>query len=276
MKAILVSILPALITLQLLTVNIKSQTSTGYDSKFVNQSIPDRMIPGQKYNLIVTFQNSGTVSWVPGEVRLKLFSNEDSKSPVWAVSELDLTKTIESENTATFEITVTAPSTAGVYKISAQLTNSAGVFGDVSKILEISVNNEVGFNDALNSSAFVEQTVPSEMEAGKFYKVMVSYTNTGKTSWDKGNYRLIMLDAAGNPLTGNFWNSYSVSLDETISPGGSKVFNFDVVPYSPGTYTLQWRLASGETGLFGDVSNPAVVTVTPVPEIKNEGKSGKQ
>ncbi|MBE2227204.1 MAG: hypothetical protein IAE93_07685 [Ignavibacteria bacterium] len=276
MKAILVSILPALITLQLLTVNIKSQTSTGYDSKFVNQSIPDRMIPGQKYNLIVTFQNSGTVSWVPGEVRLKLFSNEDSKSPVWAVSELDLTKTIESENTATFEITVTAPSTAGVYKISAQLTNSAGVFGDVSKILEISVNNEVGFNDALNSSAFVEQTVPSEMEAGKSYKVMVSYTNTGKTSWDKGNYRLIMLDAAGNPLTGNFWNSYSVSLDETISPGGSKVFNFDVVPYSPGTYTLQWRLASGEMGLFGDVSNPAVVTVTPVPEIKNEGKSGKQ
>jgi hypothetical protein len=85
-----------------------------------------------------------------------------------------------------------------------------------------------------------------------------------------------MLDAAGNPLTGNFWNTYSVSLDENISPGSSKVFNFDVIPFAPGTYTLQWRLASGETGLFGDLSNPAVVTVTPVPEIKNEGKSGKQ
>jgi hypothetical protein len=85
-----------------------------------------------------------------------------------------------------------------------------------------------------------------------------------------------MLDAAGNPLTGNFWNTYSVSLDENIAPGSSKVFNFDVIPFAPGTYTLQWRMASGETGLFGDLSNPAVVTVTPVPEIKNEGKSGKQ
>ena len=261
---------------QLLSFSINSQTKMGYDSKFVNQSIPDRMTPGQKYNLIVTFQNSGSSSWAPGEVRLKLFSNEETKSPVWAVSELDLVKTIESENTATFEITVTAPTIAGVYKISAQLTNSAGVFGDVSKILEISVSNEVGFNDALNSSAFVEQTVPSQMEAGKSYKVMISYTNTGKTSWDKGSYRPIMLDPSGNPLTGNFWNNYSVSLDETITPGGSKVFNFDIIPYSPGTYTLQWRIASGETGLFGDVSNPAVVTVTPVPEIKNEGKSGKQ
>ena len=261
---------------QLLSFSINSQTKMGYDSKFVNQSIPDRMTPGQKYNLIVTFQNSGSSSWAPGEVRLKLFSNEETKSPVWAVSELDLVKTIESENTATFEITVSAPSEEGVYKISTQLTNSAGVFGDVSKILEISVSRNVGLNDALNSSAFVEQTVPTLMEAGKSYKVMISYTNTGKTSWDKGSYRLIMLDPSGNPLTGNFWNSYSVSLDETISPGGSKVFNFDLIPYSAGTYTLQWRIASGETGLFGDVSNPAVVTVTPVPEIKNEGKSGKQ
>ncbi len=273
---VLIRVVFALIALQLFGFNINAQTKMGYDSKFVNQSIPDRMTPGQKYNLIVTFQNSGSTSWIPGEVRLKLFSNEDSKTPVWAVSELDLVKTIESENTATFEITVTAPSEEGVYKISSQLTNSAGVFGDVSKILEISVSRNVGLNDALNSSAFVEQTVPSQMEAGKSYKVMISYTNTGKTSWDKGSYRLIMLDPSGNPLTGNFWNSYSVSLDETIIPGGSKVFNFEIIPYSPGTYTLQWRIASGETGLFGDVSNPAVVTVTPVPEIKNEGKSGKQ
>lgn len=253
-----------------------TNSQSGFDSKFVNQSVPDRMSPGQKYNLIITFQNSGSIAWAPGEVRLKLYSNEDSKTPVWAVSELDLVKTIESENTATFEITVTAPNTEGVYKFSSQLTNSAGIFGEISKPLEISVSREVTFNDALNSSAFVEQTVPAVMEAGKSYKVMVSYTNTGKTTWEKGNYRLIMLDAAGNPLSGNFWNTYSVSLDESIAPGGSKVFNFDIIPFAPGSYTVQWRMAAGDKGLFGDVSNPAVITVSPVPEIKNEGKSGKQ
>ena len=248
----------------------------GFDSKFVNQSVPDRMSPGQKYNLIITYQNTGSTSWIPGEVRLKLSSDEDSKTPVWTVSELDLVKTIESGNTATFEITITAPVSDGVYKFSSHLTNSAGVFGETSKPLEISVSKEVNLNDALNSAAFVEQTVPAVMEAGKSYKVMVSYTNTGKTTWEKGNYRLIMLDAAGNPLSGNFWNTYSVSLDESIAPGGSKVFNFDIIPFAPGSYTVQWRMAAGDRGLFGDVSNPAVITVTPVPEIKNEGKSGKQ
>lgn len=247
-----------------------------FDSKFVNQSIPDMMIQGQNYNLIITFQNSGSNSWMPGEVRLKLFSNDDVKTPIWSASELDLVKIIEPGNTATFEVTVTAPVTEGVYKFSSQLTNSAGLFGDVSKQMEVTVSKSVGINDALNSSAFVEQTVPSTMEAGKPYKVMVSYTNTGKTTWDKNSYRLVMLDAAGNPLSGNFWNNYSVKLDDNVNPGGSKVFNFEIIPLTAGTYTLQWRLASGETGLFGDVSNPAVITVNPVPEIKNEGKSGKQ
>ncbi|MBK8549501.1 MAG: hypothetical protein IPL53_00015 [Ignavibacteria bacterium] len=66
MKAtLLVRVVFALIALQLFGFNINSQTKMGYDSKFVNQSIPDRMTPGQKYNLIVTFQNSGSTSWVP-------------------------------------------------------------------------------------------------------------------------------------------------------------------------------------------------------------------
>jgi hypothetical protein len=246
-----------------------------YDSKYISQSIPDRMIPGSKYNIIMSFLNSGTDTWVPGTVRLKLLPDDENKS-LWSISELELTKMIEPGNTATIEFTVAAPSTAGVYKLAGRLTSNGSYFGEQSKSLEIAVNSDVSLTEALNSAAFVEQTVPAVMEAGKKYKVMISYTNTGKTTWNQNSYRLIMLDAAGNPLTGNFWNTYSVSLDENISPGSSKVFNFDVIPFAPGTYTLQWRLASGETGLFGDLSNPAVVTVTPVPEIKNEGKSGKQ
>lgn len=246
-----------------------------FDSKYVSQSIPDRMIPGSKYNIILSFMNSGTDTWVPGVVRLKILPDDESKS-VWSVSEFEITKMIEPGNTATIELTVTAPSAAGVYKLAGRLTANGSYFGEPSKSLEISVNSDVSMTEALNSAAFVEQTVPSIMEAGKKYKVMISYTNTGKTTWNQNSYRLIMLDASGNALTGNFWNTYSVSLDENIPPGSSKVFNFDIIPFAPGTYTLQWRLASGETGLFGDLSNPAVVTVNPVPEIKNEGKSGKQ
>lgn len=253
-----------------------SEKSEIFDSKFINQSVPDMMIPGQKYTLILTFQNSGTGAWLTDDVKLVIFSNEDITTPVWGISEFVPAIKTDAGNTATFKIDVTAPVNEGVYLFKSQLSGSRGLFGDVSKPIEISVNRNVNLNDALNSSAFVEQTIPKQMTAGNSYTVMISFTNTGKTSWDKDSYRLVMLDAAGNPLTGNFWNTYSVNLDETIKPGGSKVFNFEIIPFAPGSYTLQWRMASGEIGLFGDITNPAVITVSPVPEIKNEGKSGKQ
>jgi hypothetical protein len=85
-----------------------------------------------------------------------------------------------------------------------------------------------------------------------------------------------MLDAAGNYMTGTNWGKFTVSLDENIKPGSSKVFNFEIIPLEAGTYTLQWRMASGDSGLFGDATNPAVVKVNPLVKKKNEGKRGKQ
>ncbi len=264
-----------LITLAIVSINLLAQSNSAYNSKFMNQSVPDRMSPGQKYNLILTYQNAGTTTWVPGEVKLKIFSDDDKKQSIWSVNEFDLPENIEPGSTVSFMVDLTAPTTEGVHLFSSQLHNSQGFFGETGKALEISISREVGLSDAFNSSAFVEQTVPPVMEVGKPYKVMISYTNTGSVSWPKDMYRLVMLDAAGNAMKSSKWSNISVNLDETIRPGSSKVFNFEIIPIESGTYTLQWRMASGETGLFGDVTNPAVITVNPVIEKKNEGKSGK-
>ncbi len=259
-----------------LTGGLLAQPGSSYNSKFMNQSIPDMMSPGQKYNLIITFENSGRTTWIPGEVKLRIYSDEDRMKSIWSVSEIDLSNKIDPGSSISFMINLVAPASEGVYHFISQLYNTAGYFGETGKQLEISVNKETGRTDSFNSSAFVEQTVPSVMEAGKPYKIMISYTNTGNTSWIKGSYRLVMLDAAGNYMTGINWGKFTVSLDENIKPGSSKVFNFEIIPVEAGTYTLQWRMASSETGLFGDATNPAVVKVNPVVKKKNEGKSGKQ
>jgi hypothetical protein len=257
-----------------LVFNIYSQVD---NARFITQSVPDRMAPGQTYNLIVTFENNGTTYWSPGNYRLRIPSAGDGTiSSVWSTNEMDLVKTIEPGNTASFEVKVTAPSTEGVYPFSAQLIHGSYSFGESSKPLDITVTKQVNYNEALNSSAFVEQSVPAVMEAGKSYKIMVSLTNTGKTVWTPDAYRLVMLDASGKAYTGGSWNTYSVPLSESISPGGSKVFNFDIMPILPGTYTMQWRMASSETGLFGDATSPAVVTVNKIEIKKNEGKSGNE
>lgn len=247
--------------------------STIDNSKFVNQSVPERMSPGESYNLVLTFENNGTTSWVPGDYRLRI-SPLTSSASEWSINEMDLTQRIESGNTASFEVKVTAPSTEGVYPFSAKLIHNNFEFGEQSTPVNITVTKQVNILEGLNSAAFVEQTVPQVMETGKSYKVMISFTNTGKTTWSTGLYRLVMLDASGKAYTGSTWSTYSQSLSESIPPGGSKVFNFDISSMLPGTYTVQWRMASSETGLFGDVTSPAVITVVNPPEIKNEGKSG--
>ena len=252
-----------------------AQTQTVDNARFINQSIPDRMNPGETYNLILTFENTGSTSW-NSDYSIRVNSVDQKINSVWSVSEMELGRVIEPGNTATIELKVTAPTAEGVYPFRADLLHGSNVFGESSKPVEISVSKQVGYNDALNSSAFVEQTVPSEMQEGRSYKVLVSMTNTGKTTWKTGSYRLIMLDASGNPLTGGVWNSYSVGIDEDITPGGTKVFNFDVTPLVAGTYPLQWRMASGDNGLFGDASNTSVVTVTKQEEKKNFGKEGKE
>lgn len=255
-----------------ITTNITAQVD---NSKFVTQSVPDRMVPGQTYNLIVTFENNGSTSWAPGDYKLRVTST-DGKTPSWTGGEMDLVKVIEPGNTATFEVKVTAPSSEGIYPFMAQLTRSGNTFGETSKALDVTVSPSVGVTDLLNSSAFVQQTVPKEMEIGKPYKVMVSMTNTGKTTWTPGNYRLVMLDAAGGTYSGANWGTYSVGIDENIAPGGTKVFNFEVVPIVDGNYSLQWRMAAGDNGLFGDASNVSTVTVNKIPEKKNVGKEGKE
>jgi hypothetical protein len=259
-----------LLTAMLLSVQFSISQSTIDNSKFVNQSIPDQMAPGQGYTLIVTYENNGTTSWVPGEYRLRVLSDNEN---VWSISDMDLTQTVEPGNTASFNVAVKSPSSDGVYPFYTQLLRNGNIFGEPSKRIDVSVSRQVS---TLNNSAFVEQTIPSQMETGSVYKVSISMTNTGMTSWSPSMYRLVLLDASGTAYSGGNWSKYSSELTETIQPGASKVFTFELLPLVPGTYTLQWRMATSEGGLFGDASNPAVVTVK-APEVKkNEGKSGKE
>lgn len=256
--------------------NAWTQTRTVDNAKFITQSIPGRMSPEQTYNLIVTFENIGTTTWYPGGYKLRISSGANSSYSVWSVSDLDIVKRIDPGTSVSFEVKVTAPSTEGVYPFTAQLVHGDYIFGETNKTVDISVSREVSYNDALNSSAFVEQTIPTLMTAGKPYKITVSMTNTGKTTWMSHTYRLVMLDASGKAFTGSNWSTYSAEINENVAPGGTKVFSFEIIPLLPGAYTLQWRMASSETGLFGDATKAVVVRVEMAPKKKSEGKRGKE
>src|SRR5215204_2352068 len=102
------------------------------NSKFINQSVPDRMTPGQTYNLLVTFENNGSTYWTPGEYRLRVTSGDSPPNTIWSTSDHDLVKIIEPGNTVTFEVRVTAPTTESVYPFMAQLLHGSYPFGETN------------------------------------------------------------------------------------------------------------------------------------------------
>lgn len=42
------------------------------NSNFVSQSVPDNMVAGETYKVIVTFKNVGTTTWRPDEYKLRI------------------------------------------------------------------------------------------------------------------------------------------------------------------------------------------------------------
>jgi RHS repeat-associated protein len=110
-------------------------------------------------------------------------------------------------------------------------------------------------------AAFVSQSVPATMAAGKSYSVSVTMRNSGNTAWTVAEaYKL----GAQNPQDNQNWvMSRRVALDSTVNPGEQKTFAFTVnAPTVPGTYNFQWQMLR-EPGLwFGAQSTSVPVNVT--------------
>lgn len=260
----------------LLPVYTQGQNSTVDNSKFISHSIPDNMTAGETYNVVVTYENSGTTIWNAGEYKLRVLgtgNNTYTGTNVWGVSDQSLTSHIEPGKTLTFELKLIAPTAEGSYTFQTELIRGNNKFGESSQLVSVSVGSGSGTGYLLSSAAFVEQTVQDKMDAGKNYKVMITMTNTGKTTWTPGLYRLSFLDPDGTGTTDKKWGMNSVEITENIAPGATKVFVFDVTAPEAGNYTLQWRMSGSQTGLFGDATKIAVIEVTPSrDETKDEGK----
>jgi hypothetical protein len=247
------------------------------NARFISQSVPDNVASGQTYTFVVTYENNGTLSWTPNDYRLKILSIDAKAFNVWGIDEIPLAQVVEVGHSISFEIKITAPTTEGTYQFQTQMSRTGNYFGEPSKRLDLVVAFGQTTSEIVNSAAFVEQSVPKAMETGKQYKVMIAMSNTGKTSWTPGSYRLVLLDPSGDRIGNSvLWSTSSIELSETIAPGSSKVFNFELTPYVAGTYTLQWRMSSSNGGLFGDASNPETVTVLNIEPKKNMGKKGNE
>lgn len=121
-----------------------------------------------------------------------------------------------------------------------------------------------------DNAAYLSQSTPGIMEPGKTYDVSISMKNTGSTTWQKGNYKLRLMNQTES--ISKLWGISDVDLGSNIAPNESVTFSFSVkAPETPGDYNLQYQIANGNA-FFGEptANIPVTVTDAKVPPVKTD------
>ena len=111
-----------------------------YNSQFVSQSVPSTMQTANSYPVSVTFTNTGTATWAPGQYIL--YSQNAPGNNRWRVNSVPLPSSVAPGASVTFNFTVYAPITPGTYNFQWRLRKSGtGDFGALSTNVPVVVNN---------------------------------------------------------------------------------------------------------------------------------------
>lgn len=216
------------------------------------------MVAGQSYSVSVTMRNTGANTWTAAQ-SYRLGSAYPRDNVTWGTNRVDLASgdAIATGQQKTFAFTVRAPSTPGTYYFQWQMVRYGGTwFGARSAIVAVVVIR------ATDGAAFVTQSVPSAMVAGRSYTVSVTMQNTGTTTWTAAqSYGL----GSTTPLNNTTWGMSRAALAGTdrVAPGQRKTFSWAVqAPATPGTYVFQWRMVRGSSTWFGSSSTYVAVRVS--------------
>jgi hypothetical protein len=110
------------------------------NAKFVSQTVPGSMEAGQTYDVIVTMKNTGTVTWNPGENRLKISTKGADNTGNWSVANVELSSPVYSGTDVTFSFKVTAPDKEGYYNFQSQIVKAEKFFGEPSTNVIVNVH----------------------------------------------------------------------------------------------------------------------------------------
>ena len=121
-------------------------------------------------------------------------------------------------------------------------------------------------------AAFVSQSVPSTMTAGKSARMALTFRNTGSMTWDLGQYGVECPDKCA-------WSPMALTLANSVGPGKTYTFEFTILaPTTPGAYYSSWqmfRLQPPNAGVFGQKSTTVPVQVVRSSALRNLLVSGR-
>jgi len=235
-------------------------------AKFIAQFVPSHMETGTQYEIMLQFKNTGRSDWSQNAgYQLHAVGNDQP----WQIDPIPLGTNgtvVAPGDIATFKFKLTAPMNAGSYPFQWQLKqHGKPLAGDKSPLVNVEVQSARNKRQA----EFVMQTLPnlinegpafSILKTGQVFPVKIVYKNTGVTTWQPDQLRLI----AQNPDRNLTWmiDVVEPASKDPVAPGEFATFEFSVnAPTSPGIYDFQWRLYEKGIGNFGEKTRLVKVTV---------------
>jgi cysteine-rich repeat protein len=233
------------------SITVDAARQRAWDCTFVAGSsvIPASLAPGESRSLTVAVQNTGTETWAASGFSLY---SRDTPLGLWNNTTRTLTSVVAPGGTASFNLTVTAPTTPGTYQFRREMFDSratgVGFFDTVSPCVNATITVTSGTPPF--DAQVVSTTLPAEMFPGESRLATVTMRNTGTQSWPADN--TIYLYSANSPA-----NLYArlIAYPATVTAvGAEQTFSFAITaPATPGSYTQAWRMRNS-TGFFGQAT----------------------
>lgn len=235
------------------------------NARYLSQSTPGQMIPGNVYGVSVTMKNSGSKVWQKGSYALRLMNVTESLDRTWAVNSVDVNSNVNPGEDVVFNFSLTAPMTEGDYNLQWQMAEGNAFFGEPSMNVPINVtgNTPVKKDSDLieNSAVFLSQRVPAEMDAKQTYDVVVIMKNNGTTTWKTGEFKLKVSTKGGDNTVVAPWEVANVELSSDVYANSEVTFSFKVTaPENDGNYNLQCQMVKSGV-FFGEPSTNVIVKV---------------
>ena len=210
-------------------------------AEIISADTPEAMEMGQSYSVTVKVKNTGGNTWTRAQGYTL-----GARHRNWSVQrvELENNEKIAPGDIATFKFRVTAPQQSGSHDFQWQMQHDERFFGPPTPEHRVVV--EAGSNRV----KFISQVVPSAMNIGGEYTVMVQFKNLGKTTWSNATGFMLMPQ---NPPNNHNWGTDRVKLDSAVPPGEVATIRFKITaPLKAGEYDFQWQLYQDKLGFFGE------------------------
>lgn len=218
-------------------------SAPGDRAEIVSADTPEAMEMGQSYSVMVKIKNTGGNTWTRAQGYALVARQRN-----WSVQrvELENAEKVAPGDTATFKFRVTAPQQSGSHDFQWQMQHDEHFFGPPTPAHRVVVES------GSNRVKFISQVVPSAVNIGGEYTVMVQFKNLGKTTWSAANGFMLM---SQNPANNRNWGIDRVKLDgnQTVPPGEVATIRFKITaPLRAGEYDFQWQLYQDKLGFFGE------------------------